>query len=182
MGKIWTSEEGSGEQQPGGRVETSVCQTLLRGQMLIGQDGKLIKANTAQSEPESDMIAFFYYSGWQCRCTVYLMWHSYTPWRENVSTLLMLKERTQVILVPGLVGWQLNWTELYTSKNCLAEKYSMKKSSLFEQKSLNDFPLLWTWKIWIWDRLLWAWRDSEEGPGVVSWVTKTLLQLKLCEN
>lgn len=63
MGKIWTSEEGSGEQQPGGRVETSVCQTLLRGQMLIGQDGKLIKANTAQSEPESDMIAFFYYSG-----------------------------------------------------------------------------------------------------------------------
>lgn len=58
MGKVWTSEEGSGEQQPSGHVETSACQTLLRGQMLIGQDGKLMKANAAQSEPSSDMIIF----------------------------------------------------------------------------------------------------------------------------
>lgn len=57
-GKIWISEEGSGEQQPGGRVEASGRQTLLRGQMLIGQDGKLMKANRAQSEPESDVIMF----------------------------------------------------------------------------------------------------------------------------
>ncbi|CAG10694.1 unnamed protein product [Tetraodon nigroviridis] len=49
MGKIWTSEEGIDERQPGGPVETSACQTLLRGQMLIGQNGKLMKANTAQS-------------------------------------------------------------------------------------------------------------------------------------
>lgn len=58
MGKIWTSEEGSSQQQPSGRVETAACQTLLRGQMLIGLDGKLRKANAAQSEPSSDMIMF----------------------------------------------------------------------------------------------------------------------------
>lgn len=51
VGKIWTSEEGSG-----GHVETPPCQTLLRGQMLIGQDGKLLKSNPAQGEHESDMI------------------------------------------------------------------------------------------------------------------------------
>ncbi|XP_003962480.2 apoptosis regulatory protein Siva [Takifugu rubripes] len=43
VGKIWTSEEISG-----GHVETPPCQTLLRGQMLIGQDGKLLKSNPAQ--------------------------------------------------------------------------------------------------------------------------------------
>ncbi|XP_056867821.1 apoptosis regulatory protein Siva isoform X2 [Takifugu flavidus] len=43
VGKIWTSEERSG-----GHVETPPCQTLLRGQMLIGQDGKLLKSNPAQ--------------------------------------------------------------------------------------------------------------------------------------
>lgn len=43
VGKIWTSEE-----RGGGHVETPPCQTLLRGQMLIGQDGKLLKSNPAQ--------------------------------------------------------------------------------------------------------------------------------------
>ena len=55
-GKNRVSEEGSGEQQPSGHVQTSACQTLLKGQMLIGQDGKLMKANAAQSESEYDMI------------------------------------------------------------------------------------------------------------------------------
>lgn len=75
--------------------------------------------------------------------------------------LVNVKGKNSVILVPGLLTWwDDNWTELDTSKNCLAEKSSMKMSFLFEQKSLNDFHLLWIWKIWIWDRLLWAWRDS----------------------
>lgn len=69
MGKIWTSEEGSDERQPRGPVETSACQTLLRGQLLIGQDGKLMKANkSAQSEPKSVVIIclffVYFYSGW----------------------------------------------------------------------------------------------------------------------
>lgn len=128
IGKLWTSEEGSVEQQPSGHVETSACQTLLRGQMLIGQDGKLMKANTAQSEPESNMMY-----------------------------LVNIKGKNSVILVPGLLTW---WDDKWTLyfQNCLAEKSSMKKSSLFEQKSLNDFHLAWIWKIWDW--LLWAWRDS----------------------
>lgn len=111
IGKLWTSEEGSVEQQPSGHVETSACQTLLRGQMLIGQDGKLMKANTAQSEPESNMMY-----------------------------LVNIKGKNSVILVPGLLTW---WDDKWTLyfQNCLAEKSSMKKSSLFEQKSLNDFHL-----------------------------------------
>lgn len=60
MGKIWTSDEGSGEEQPSGRVEAPACQMLLRGQMLIGHDGKLMKANAAQSKPGSDMVAFLF--------------------------------------------------------------------------------------------------------------------------
>lgn len=67
MGKTWTSEEKSGEWQPSGPVETPACQTLLRGQMLIGQDGRLKKSNTARSDRESDVIVF-HHSGWPCRC------------------------------------------------------------------------------------------------------------------
>lgn len=50
MGKIWTGEESSTDQQPTGQVETPACQTLLRGQTLIGCDGRLMRANTAQGE------------------------------------------------------------------------------------------------------------------------------------
>ncbi|KAM9356180.1 apoptosis regulatory protein Siva [Pholidichthys leucotaenia] len=43
MGKIWTGEEKSTDPQ------TSACsKTLLRGQTLIGHDGKLTKASAAQ--------------------------------------------------------------------------------------------------------------------------------------
>lgn len=48
MGKIWTGEERSGEQQAAGQVETPACQTLLRGQTLIGHDGRLMRGNSAQ--------------------------------------------------------------------------------------------------------------------------------------
>ncbi|XP_029983537.1 apoptosis regulatory protein Siva [Sphaeramia orbicularis] len=49
MGKIWTGEEKSMEMQPNGQVETpATSQTLLRGQTLIGQDGRLTKATSAQ--------------------------------------------------------------------------------------------------------------------------------------
>lgn len=51
MGKIWTGEERSTDQQPTGQVETRACQALLRGQTLIGCDGRLMRANTAQGEP-----------------------------------------------------------------------------------------------------------------------------------
>ncbi len=51
MGKIWTGEESCTEQRP--TAETPACsQSLLKGQTLIGRDGKLTKANTAQGEPK----------------------------------------------------------------------------------------------------------------------------------
>lgn len=47
MGKIWTGDE----IQPTGPAEIPACsQTLLRGQRLIGHDGKLTKANVTQGE------------------------------------------------------------------------------------------------------------------------------------
>lgn len=48
MGKIWTGEERSGEQRSAGKDETPACQTLLRGQTLIGHDGRLMRGNSAQ--------------------------------------------------------------------------------------------------------------------------------------
>ncbi|XP_008320980.1 apoptosis regulatory protein Siva [Cynoglossus semilaevis] len=49
MGKIWTGEEKCKESQTNGHVETPVnSQTLLRGQTLIGQDGRLTRASAAQ--------------------------------------------------------------------------------------------------------------------------------------
>ncbi|XP_034078459.1 apoptosis regulatory protein Siva isoform X2 [Gymnodraco acuticeps] len=51
MGKIWTGEESSTNPQPNGQAETPACsQTLLRGQTLIGQDGRLTRVNSAQGE------------------------------------------------------------------------------------------------------------------------------------
>lgn len=51
MGKIWTGEEKCKESQTNGHVETPVnSQTLLRGQTLIGQDGRLTRASAAQGE------------------------------------------------------------------------------------------------------------------------------------
>lgn len=73
MGKLWTSEGGSSEEQPGGRSESSPCQTLLRGQMLIGQDGKLMKAESAQSELPSHLSMFFLVD----EIFVYLLLYSY---------------------------------------------------------------------------------------------------------
>ncbi|XP_047466617.1 apoptosis regulatory protein Siva [Mugil cephalus] len=52
MGKIWTGEEKSSEPQTPAQVETSTCsQTLLRGQTLIGHDGRLTKTSTARGVP-----------------------------------------------------------------------------------------------------------------------------------
>ncbi|XP_029349448.1 apoptosis regulatory protein Siva [Echeneis naucrates] len=48
MGKIWTGEEKCTNPRPPGQVETPACsQTLLKGQTLIGHDGRLTKANVA---------------------------------------------------------------------------------------------------------------------------------------
>lgn len=54
MGKIWTGEEMSTEQQqpPTGQAETPAGHALLRGQTLIGHDGRLMRANTAQGQPQ----------------------------------------------------------------------------------------------------------------------------------
>ncbi|KAI9537632.1 hypothetical protein NQZ68_023877 [Dissostichus eleginoides] len=52
MGKIWTGEEISTNPQPNGQAETPACsQTLLRGQTLIGQDGRITRVNSAQDSP-----------------------------------------------------------------------------------------------------------------------------------
>ncbi|KAL7379557.1 hypothetical protein ABVT39_001288 [Epinephelus coioides] len=48
MGKIWTGEERCIDPQPTGQPETPACsQTLLKGQTLIGHDGRLTRANAA---------------------------------------------------------------------------------------------------------------------------------------
>lgn len=47
MGKIWTGEEKSVEHEP-----PACSHTLLRGQTLIGHDGRLTKTSGAQGEPE----------------------------------------------------------------------------------------------------------------------------------
>ncbi|XP_075964400.1 apoptosis regulatory protein Siva [Anarhichas minor] len=50
MGTLWTGEERSTE--PTGQAETRACsQSLLRGQTLIGHDGRLTRANAAQGSP-----------------------------------------------------------------------------------------------------------------------------------
>lgn len=49
MGKIWTGEEGCTDQQPTG---PAAYQALLRGQTLIGSDGRLRRANPVQGNPE----------------------------------------------------------------------------------------------------------------------------------
>ncbi|XP_071355167.1 apoptosis regulatory protein Siva isoform X2 [Trachinotus anak] len=52
MGKIWTGEEKCSDPRPPGQAETPACsQTLLRGQTLIGHDGRLTRANAAPGAP-----------------------------------------------------------------------------------------------------------------------------------
>nr|XP_046268575.1 apoptosis regulatory protein Siva [Scatophagus argus] len=49
MGKIWTGEEKYAVPQPTGQLEAPACgQALLKGQTLIGHDGRLTRANAAQ--------------------------------------------------------------------------------------------------------------------------------------
>ncbi|CAJ1073801.1 apoptosis regulatory protein Siva [Xyrichtys novacula] len=49
MGKIWTGEENSMDPQPTHQVETPAHnQALLRGQTLIGHDGRLTRSNNTQ--------------------------------------------------------------------------------------------------------------------------------------
>ncbi|XP_038585581.1 apoptosis regulatory protein Siva [Micropterus salmoides] len=49
MSKIWTGEERCTDPQPAEQAETLGCsQALLRGQTLIGHDGRLTRTNAAQ--------------------------------------------------------------------------------------------------------------------------------------
>lgn len=51
MGKIWTGEEKCTEPRPPGQAETpAYSQALLRGQTLIGHDGRLTKGNAGPGE------------------------------------------------------------------------------------------------------------------------------------
>lgn len=51
MGKIWTGEERCTD--PQSTAEAPACsQALLRGQTLIGRDGRLTRVNTTQGELE----------------------------------------------------------------------------------------------------------------------------------
>lgn len=59
MGKVWSGEERCTE-----RPETpACCQVLLRGQTLIGHDGRLTRTNAAQGEPELMTEAQVYLGG-----------------------------------------------------------------------------------------------------------------------
>lgn len=52
MGKLWNGEEKGTDPRPTGQPETSECsQPLLRGQTLIGHDGRLTRARFAQGAP-----------------------------------------------------------------------------------------------------------------------------------
>ncbi|XP_028251747.1 apoptosis regulatory protein Siva [Parambassis ranga] len=52
VGKIWTGEEKCTDPEPIVPAETSTCShTLLKGQTLIGNDGRLTKASAAQGAP-----------------------------------------------------------------------------------------------------------------------------------
>lgn len=52
-GKIWTGEERCPDPQPPGQAYSPTCsQALLRGQTLIGHDGRLTRVSSAQGEPE----------------------------------------------------------------------------------------------------------------------------------
>ncbi|XP_053290388.1 apoptosis regulatory protein Siva [Pleuronectes platessa] len=52
MGGLWTGEKKSTDPQTAGPAETPSCnQTLLRGQTLIGHDGKLTRVNAAAGAP-----------------------------------------------------------------------------------------------------------------------------------
>ncbi|KAF7665024.1 hypothetical protein LDENG_00158420 [Lucifuga dentata] len=52
MGKIWNGEEKCTNSQCSEQAETPACsQTLLKGQTLIGQDGRLTRANAQQGTP-----------------------------------------------------------------------------------------------------------------------------------
>ncbi|RVE57098.1 hypothetical protein OJAV_G00212800 [Oryzias javanicus] len=52
MGKIWTGEEKSAAPQPPEQVDSPACsKTLLRGQTLIGHDGRLTRAGAAKGSP-----------------------------------------------------------------------------------------------------------------------------------
>lgn len=52
-GKIWTGEERCPDPQPSGPADSPACsQALLRGQTLIGHDGRLTRVSSAQGEPQ----------------------------------------------------------------------------------------------------------------------------------
>lgn len=52
MGKIWSEEEGSAELHPTEQAETPAGHALLKGQTLIGHDGKLMRTNKAPGESQ----------------------------------------------------------------------------------------------------------------------------------
>ncbi|XP_072313612.1 apoptosis regulatory protein Siva [Eucyclogobius newberryi] len=56
MGKIWTGDDKGTSQKPFDPEDCASSQSLLKGQTLIGQDGKLTKATCARS-PSSGMTS-----------------------------------------------------------------------------------------------------------------------------
>lgn len=50
MGKLWTGEEGSTEQHPTEQAETPAGHALLKGQTLIGHDGRLMRTSKAPGQ------------------------------------------------------------------------------------------------------------------------------------
>lgn len=102
------------------------------------------------------------WTGWQTheskRCTKWaLVWYDYffITLDENLCIsdvtqvyavegereyIVNVKGKNSVILVPGLLTWwDDNWTELYTSKNCLSEKSSMKMSPCLIKKKKKSW-------------------------------------------
>lgn len=52
MGKIWTGEEGSAQLQPTDQAEAPAGHALLKGQTLIGHDGRLMRASKAPGQSQ----------------------------------------------------------------------------------------------------------------------------------
>lgn len=53
MGKIWTGEDGSAELHPTEQTETPAGHALLKGQTLIGHDGRLMRASKAAGQSQT---------------------------------------------------------------------------------------------------------------------------------
>lgn len=89
--------------------------------------------------------------------------------------IVNVKGKNSVILDPGLLTWWHDiWTELYTSKNCLSGKSSLKMSPCLIKKKVLMISICYeSEKSASGTGSSEAGETPSSGPAVVSWITKT---------